>query len=87
MLLSLQWKCLFSQVHEFLLHEINFLQNCSISLLFVCDWLIRSEMKSNWITGTGKQEVDQFSIKTPAQAFIPPADEKRYSTNSAMNTL
>ena len=29
----------------------NFLQNCSASLLFVCDWSIRSEVKSNWLTG------------------------------------
>ena len=30
---------------------INFFQNCSTSLLFVCDWSIRSEVKSNWLTG------------------------------------
>ena len=28
---------------------INFLQNCSTSLLFVCDWSIRAEVKSNWL--------------------------------------
>ena len=26
---------------------INFLQNCSTSLLFVSDWSVRSEVKSN----------------------------------------
>ena len=30
---------------------INFLQNCSTSLLFVCNWSIRSEGKSNWLSG------------------------------------
>ena len=30
---------------------INFLQNCSTSLFLVCDWSIRSEVKSNWPTG------------------------------------
>ena len=30
---------------------LNFLQNCSTSLLFVCNWSIRSEVKSNWLTG------------------------------------
>ena len=28
---------------------INFPQNCSTSLLFVCDWSIRAEVKSNWL--------------------------------------
>ena len=42
----------FSQVDEsFGRKMIIFLQNCSISLLFVCDWSIRSEVKSNWLTG------------------------------------
>ena len=31
-----------SQVDEFI---------CSTSLLFVCDWSIRPEVKSNWLTG------------------------------------
>ena len=30
---------------------INCLQNCSTSLLFVCDWSILAEVKSNWLTG------------------------------------
>ena len=39
---------------------LNFLQNCSASSLFACDWSIRPEVKFNW--QTGEQEVDQFSI-------------------------
>ena len=31
---------------------INLFQNCSTSLLFVCDWSILAEVKSNWLTGT-----------------------------------
>ena len=37
---------------------INFLQNCSGSLSFACDWSMRSEVKFNWLTG--EQEVDHF---------------------------
>ena len=39
---------------------INFLQNCSSSLLFVCDWSIHSEGKSNW--QTGEQELDNRKL-------------------------
>ena len=39
---------------------VNFLQNCSTSLLFVCDWSTRFEVKSNWLTG--QQELDNRKL-------------------------
>ena len=39
---------------------VNFLLNCSTSLLFVCDMSIRFEVKSNWLTG--QQELDNRKL-------------------------
>ena len=47
---------------------INFLQNCSTSLLFVCDWSIRSEVKSNSAEKNFMVKKQEIS-KVPDQVF------------------